>query len=392
MLDLIAPRRSARDPSMTVTPKVTTMELFFDLVYVFSIIQLSHYLLAHLSWTGAVEFITLFAAVWWAWNYTAWAANWIDPEHRSGRLLFVFLMGCALLMAVALPTAFSATAWLFVGAYVTMAVVRGAYLAIAFRGQTLGRNYTQLLSWSVLSGVLWVLGAMNEPMRLPLWIGAVLVDYAGPFAGFWLPGYGSTPMSSWPLRGLHLLERNELIVIIALGESILLLGGTLLGTSLAPSYLITAGVGFLILVSVWSLYFVCLAQRAEHAFDHAENPADLARASLAYSHGVMVCGAIIVAVAIEIIVAHPSDPVHAPQMLVVIGGPIVFLLGISAYERSLTGALPVSNLATAFSLVVVGHGLLWAHANGTTTGVALLAMLVLLNVLAPKRPLAGNVV
>ena len=127
------------------------MELFFDLVYVFTIIQLSHYLLEHANWLGALEYLTLFAAVWWAWNYTAWAANWVNPDHPSGRGLMIVLMGCALLMAVAAPQAFSERAELFAIAYVSMALIRAGYMGFVFRGQVMGRNYFQLGAWSAIS-------------------------------------------------------------------------------------------------------------------------------------------------------------------------------------------------------------------------------------------------
>lgn len=200
-LSRLVPPRALRDPAPDQTPRVTSMELFFDLVYVFTIIQLSHYLLAHVSGLGALEYATLFAAVWWAWNYTAWAANWLNPDHPSGRVLMIVLMGCALAMAVAAPQAFGARAGVFASAYVAMALIRAGYMALVFRGQVMGRNYAQLGAWSALSGLFWIAGALLPEMRLALWILAVLIDYAAPYIGFWVPGRGATPMASWTLRG-----------------------------------------------------------------------------------------------------------------------------------------------------------------------------------------------
>ncbi len=354
------------------------MELFFDLVYVFSIIQLSHFLLYHLSWLGAIQAATLFAAVWWAWNYTAWATNWIDPDHPAGRLLLVALMACAFAMAVAIPTAFSTGATLFVGAYVTMALVRGIYMALVFRGQRMGQNYAQLSVWSGVSALFWIAGALLPDLRTLLWIVGVVVDYAAPYIGFWLPGKGATPMDTWTLSGLHLLERNQQVFIIALGESILLLGGTLIGTTLGAGYLGAAALGFAIIVAMWWLYFVRTTEKGEHAFAHGEDHTRLARASLAYSHGIMVAGAIVVAVGIEMIIAHPFDAVHIPTVLVATAGPALYLLGSVLFERSVSGDTPVAHLVAIVGLAVLGIAITLLHASGIVLGAAVLSVLVAL--------------
>ena len=125
-------------------PDVGTAELLFDLVYVFAIIQLSHHLLAHLSVPGAAETLVLFLAVWWGWNYTAWAMNWLDPDHAAVRLLLAGLMLPALAMAIAIPDAFGADAGLFAGAYLVLQLTRSAFMVYAFRGRLMARNYAQL--------------------------------------------------------------------------------------------------------------------------------------------------------------------------------------------------------------------------------------------------------
>lgn len=365
--------------------RVTSMELFFDLVYVFSIIQLSHYLLVHQTWTGALEAATVFAAVWWAWNYTAWAANWLDPDHPAGRALMIVLMACALLMAVAMPYAFGARAMLFVGAYVVMALIRAGYAALVMRGQTMGRNYAQLCAWSAFSALFWIAGALIPALRLELWILAVLIDYAAPYAGFWLPGKGATPMESWTLKGLHLLERNQLVFIIALGESILLLGGTLVGGELGGATLLAAGLGFLIIVTLWWLYFVRTTTEGEHAFEHEQDHTRLARAGLAYGHGIMVCGAIVVAVAIEEIIAHPADPAHLPTILIAVAGPLIFLVGNVLFRATVARRVPPVYLAGTLGLFAVGYAVHALHASGLVLGTGVLAVLVLTTWLSSRH-------
>ena len=378
ILSRIVPTEALRDLPDGETPRVTNIELFFDLVYVFSIIQLSHFLLAHQSLLGALQAVTLFAAVWWAWNYTAWATNWINPDHRSARLLMVALMACALLMAIAMPSAYSERAGLFVGAYVAMALLRAGYMALVFRGRQMGRNYAQLGTWSGLSALLWIAGVLIPEQRVALWLAAVIVDYAAPYAGFWLPVLGATSMESWPLRGLHLLERNQQVFIIALGESILLLGGMLVSQPLSLSVWLAAAVGFLLIVSLWWLYFIHTTEKGEHAFVRASHHTRLARAGLAYAHGIMVCGAIVVAVTIEQIVAHPIEAVHLPTVLIAGAGPAIFLLGSAIFHRTMARRVPLAYPLAAGGLAVwcwIAYSL---HLSGLLLGAGVLSVLLTL--------------
>jgi low temperature requirement protein LtrA len=209
------------------SPSVTSMELFFDLVYVFAITQVSGYLGHHLSARGALETMVLFLAVWWAWNYTAWATNWIDPQRGPVAVLLLVLMALSLIMAAAIPSAFGHRGVAFAVAYVALQLVRSAFVLAAFWGQRMGRNYAQLLTWSAIAGVGWVAGAVvHGDARLVIWIGALLLDLGAPMHGFWLPRMAGTPMGDWSLAGGHLAERMQLVLMIALGESILRVGAT----------------------------------------------------------------------------------------------------------------------------------------------------------------------
>ena len=385
LLARFAPTAALRDRGVGAHVRVTNMELFFDLVYVFSIIQLSHFLLEHQSWMGAVEAATLFAAVWWAWNYTAWATNWIDPDHTAGRFLMIALMACAILMAVAMPYAFEGRAALFVGAYVFMALLRAGYMALVFRGERMGQNYQQLCAWSALSGLFWIAGVLLPELRLALWITAVVIDYGAPFVGFWLPRLGATPMESWPLAGLHLLERNQQVFIIALGESILLLGGTLVGATLSSTTVLAAALGFAIIVTLWWLYFVHTTETGEHAFEHDGDHTELARSGLAYAHGIMVAGAIVVAVAIEEIIAHPADPAHLPTVLVAVTGPAIYLAGSALFYRTMAERMPLTYLGGLLALALLGWAAHAIHASGLLLGVGVLTVMITLTILAARE-------
>src|SRR5207249_3136122 len=126
-----------------------------------------------------------------------------------------------------IPRAFSDEAVGFAAAYVAIQVVRSGFMVFALRGQRMAWNYSQLLAWSCIAGVAWIVGAfLDGDARLLTWILALALDYAAPLHGFALPGLGRTPTRAWTLAGGHLAERNRLVVLIALGESILALGKT----------------------------------------------------------------------------------------------------------------------------------------------------------------------
>ncbi len=336
-------------------PHVTSMELFFDLVYVFAVTQLSHTLLEHLSPRGAVETLVLFLAVWWAWNYTAWATNWIDPDRLPVRVLLVVLMLISLIMSAAIPQAFADQALAFAGAYVAIQLIRSAFMVVALRGQVMGRNYAQLLAWSALAGVAWLAGAGVEgDARLALWILALVIDLGAPLHGFWLPGVGSTDLRDWSLAGAHLAERMQLVVIIALGESILATG--LKYSELPRTAGVVAGfvVAFLGSVALWWVYFAHHAEEGLRRIRAAFDPARMGRAAYAYGHAVMVAGVIVAAVADELVIAHPGGDLDAATVWAILGGPALYLAGNALFNWALTGRVPATRLAAVAALALLG--------------------------------------
>src|SRR3954462_2896395 len=141
---------------------VTPLELFFDLVYVFAISQLSHHLLEHVDLRTGAETVVLRLAVVYAWYMTGGGANWLHPARLPVRLLLVGLMFASLLMSVAIGDAFGDRAWLFVTGYLLIQIGRAAFLIVALRGSPLGEHYTNDMVWEVLSGGLWVAGAIAD--------------------------------------------------------------------------------------------------------------------------------------------------------------------------------------------------------------------------------------
>jgi low temperature requirement protein LtrA len=153
--------------------RVTYVELFFDLVFVFAVTQLSHALIEHLSWQGLVETTLLLMAVWWVWIYTSWVTNWLDPERTPVRLMLFVLMLAGLVLSTSIPKAFEAKGLAFAGAYVFMQVGRSLFMLWALSGQNEAnyRNFLRITAWLVLSGMFWLAGAFAEAgLRLALWI------------------------------------------------------------------------------------------------------------------------------------------------------------------------------------------------------------------------------
>jgi low temperature requirement protein LtrA len=202
--------------------KVTNIELFFDLVFVYAVTQLSHALLHQLNLLGALQVLLLFLAVWWVWVFTTWVTNWLDPERPLVRVALLTLMLAGLLLSIAIPNAFGERGMLFAGAYVFMQVGRTLFMlwAIGDAAPANTRNFQRIAVWLVVSGVLWLIGGrLDGQTRGACWSVALLLEYLGPAMAFRVPGLGRSSTADWNVDGGHLAERCSQFVIIALGES-----------------------------------------------------------------------------------------------------------------------------------------------------------------------------
>ena len=168
------------------TQQTTPVELFFDLVYVFAITQLSHMVLDDLSVAGVARAAFLLLIVWWAWIYTTWMANWFDPASARVRFVLTGVMLASLLMAAALPEALGTKGLLFAGAYITLQVGRNAAAALLLKRENPLRDvFARLFVWSSAAGVLWLAGGLvASDQRLLLWIPALAVELLAPVAGY----------------------------------------------------------------------------------------------------------------------------------------------------------------------------------------------------------------
>jgi low temperature requirement protein LtrA len=183
-----------------IEQRVTPLELFYDLVFVFAITQVSHLLLEHLTWQGAAQSALVLLVVWWSWNYTTWVTNELDPGSIVVRLLLIALMLASLLMAIAIPEAFGDKALLFAASYVAIQVGRHSFLTFvaAERGTVERQRAGRILTWFVAAGVLWIAGALaNGSTRTVLWLAALALDYGAPLVTFWLPRLPRLRPEAW---------------------------------------------------------------------------------------------------------------------------------------------------------------------------------------------------
>jgi low temperature requirement protein LtrA len=347
-----------RDRGANRSAHVTNMELFFDLVYVFAFTQISEHLYAAHSWKGALEVLVLFAALWWAWNYTSWATGWIDPDRAPVVLLLALLMLASLVMSAAIVNAFTTRGVAFSAAYVASQVGRGAFMVWAFaRGDTMRRNYAQLTAWSAIAGCFWLAGGFVDSvdLRLELWAAGAVLDTSAPLHGFWLPGFGSTPMRDWTLAGAHLAERCQLLLMIGFGETFLRIGESFAESHESGHVVLAFIVGCVMDFAFWSLYFFHHAGPSEERIGAAsDEAARLGRSAYAYAHALMIGAIIVVAVAIDLTIQKPTGDVYGPFAAISIGGPALYLLGLALSKRSLDRGSPWPPLLGVLALLALG--------------------------------------
>lgn len=378
--------------------KVTMVELFFDLVFVFAVTQLSHRLLAHLDPIGALQTALLLFGVWWVWVYTTWVTNWLDPERMSVRLCLFALMLAGLVLSASIPQAFGARTFAFITAYVGMQVGRTLFFLWAVRGEALPRrrNFQRILIWLCVSGALWISGAfLDGAAQFLCWSVALLIEISGPALYFRVPGLGRSTTADWDVHGGHMAERCGLFVIIALGESLLVTGATFAEQAWNATTVAAFVVDFLGSVAMWLVYFNAGAGRAAHRIEHSDDPGRIARIAYTYIHVLIIAGIIVCAVADELVLVHPGHADGA-GIAVILGGPALYLIGNALFKwvtndrrgpplshlaglALLLGLVPVA-LSHAFSALALG-----AATTAVMMVVAIWETLALRRGIAPER-------
>jgi low temperature requirement protein LtrA len=336
--------------------RVTYVELFFDLIYAFAVTQLSHRLVHDLGAFGALQTLILWFAVWLGWQYTCWVTNWFDPERIPVRLLLFAVMLVGMVMAASLPLAWGERGLVFAISYVSIQVGR-SIVVLRFLGSqhTLTPNFRRICGWLVISGSAWILGGLLEgPARFTCWAFAVLCEYLSPMFGFPLPGLGRSDAADWrSAEGGHIAERCQAFVILALGESVLVTGGTL---SDIESWSAPAVIAFLVCflgsVAMWWVYFDSSSSAGSRAIRRSGEPGLMA-AYFHYVHVILIAGIIVCAAADDLVILHPDERVGPATAWLLTGGPAIFVVGNGLYKRVVYGWFPLSHWAGLFLLAIV---------------------------------------
>ena len=343
-----APRSDLSRDRTADTAKVTFIELFFDLVFVFAVTQLSHSLRQHFSVDGVAQTTLLMMAVWWVWVYTTWFTNHLEPENTPVRLVLLSLMLAGLVMSTSLPHAFEERGLSFAGAYVFMQLTRCFFVLWALKhyNQQNYLNFVRVTSWLALSAVFWIAGALaNDHLRLQLWIVALFLEYLSPAIGYWLPVLGRSATSDWDVEGHHFAERCGLFIIIALGESILVTGMTFTGLPFSLETAAAFVVAFVGSVAMWWIYFDIGAHRGRRRITRSHDPGRLARGAYTYMHLPIVAGIVVTAAADGLILEHPTGDTNLETAATLLGGTALYLVGNILFKRSIENTYPVSHLA-----------------------------------------------
>ncbi|HET9337142.1 MAG TPA: low temperature requirement protein A [Sphingomicrobium sp.] len=359
------PRHShLRDAGAQADHSVSPLELFFDLVFVFAVTQLSHYLLAHHTVAGALQALVMFLAVWWAWIYTAWATNWLDPGRTPVRLTLLAVMLLSMVVSSAIPGAFGPYGLAFALAYVAIQVGRTTYTAWAREGFGRGSstNMARATLYFTAAAPLWIAGGLDpDPIRRLLWWTAALaIEYAGPFTFFHVPGIGRSTPQEWQISGAHMAERCALFIIIALGEGIIMTGATFAELPPSDAAMLAFLSAFIGSVAMWWIYFDVGARRGSELIEHDARPGLIGRQAYTYGHIPIVAGIIVVAVTDEQVLVHPTGHLEPFYIAAVIGGALLFIGGTMVFKRMTSGQhfWPLSHIAGLMLFALLG---LWAY-------------------------------
>ena len=364
----------ARGPLLSATlregERVTPLELFFDLVFVLAITQCTALMAHHPTWSGIAQGLLVLGMLWWAWTGYSWLTSVIDPEEGAVRLVMFGAMAALLLVSICVPEAFGSLALAFALIY---GVVRTAHIALfmlaSSEDDALRHSVLGLAASTAVAVVLLAAASLFDGFAQgALWALALFLDMAGPYF------FGS---EGWRLVPSHFAERHGLVVIIALGESIVAIGVSAAG-ELDLGIGTAAVLGVALTAAMWWIYFDVVAivsgrRLAEAEPGRVQN--EMARDSYSYLHLAMVAGIVLVALGLKMTIGHSSAHLHTVPAFALLGGLALYLLGHVAFRyrhvhtinrRRLLLAIvllilvPVATEVPALATLAVANVLVWA--------------------------------
>jgi len=307
--------------------QVTPLELFFDLVFVLALTQCTQLMADDPTWEGVAKAMLVLGVVWWAWVGYAWLTSVVDPEEGAVRLVILAATAAFLVVSLCVPEAFDADALVFALAYAAVRSLHILLFLVASRDQPSLRSSTLGLaaSTALASGLLLAAAFTDGWVQGALWVLALLLDMGGPFF------FG---VEGWQLMPHHFAERHGLIIIIALGESIVAIGAGVEG-DVDLGIVVAAVLGATVASAQWWLYFDIVALVAERRLANARPGREqnaVARDSFSYLHLPMVAGIVLVALGMKKTLGHVEDPLKAVPAVALLGGAAVYLLSHVAFR------------------------------------------------------------
>ena len=341
-------RQSRLGATLREGERVTPLELFFDLVFVLAITQCTALMSHHPTWSGIAQGLLVLGMLWWAWTGYAWLTSVIDPEEGAVRLVMFGAMAALLLVSLCVPEAFGNLALAFALIY---GVVRSAHIALfmlaspdddGLRHSVLGLAVSTLIAVSLLA----LASLFDGVAQGALWVLALLLDMGGPYF------FGS---AGWKLMPAHFAERHGLIVIIALGESIVAIG-------VGASHTLNLGIGTAAVLGValtaamWWTYFDIVAIVAGRRLVEAEPGRvqnEIARDSYSYVHLAMVAGIVLVALGLKTTIGHFDDHLRTVPAFALLGGLAIYLLGHVVFRYRHIHTVSRRRLLMAIALLIL---------------------------------------
>jgi low temperature requirement protein LtrA len=368
-----ARRRLAPELRNEDVASVKPLELFFDLVFVLGFTQCTALMVEHPTWEGIGQAMLVLAVLWWAWAGYAWLTSVIDPEEGAVRLAFFAAMAGLLVVALCVPEAFDARGFEFAIAY---GIVRAAHIALFMLASRDDPGLRRSISGYAISSALGVgllIGAssLDGLGQAALWVLALALDWSGPAV---------ITTASWRLVPAHFAERHNLVIILALGESIVALG---VGATvdLTAGVIAAAVLGIGLASALWWVYFDVVALVTERRLTRAEAGSArnaLARDSYTYLHYPMVAGIVLAAFGLEQTLAHVDEHLHAVPAFALLGGVAIYLLAHVALRLRNAHSVNLQRLLLALVLIALWPLALEITALATVAGVNLLLWAMIL--------------
>lgn len=329
---------------------VTPLELFFDLVFVFAVTQVTSLMAQNLTWLGMLQGVAVLTLVWWAWVGFAWLTNAVPIEDDDrARVVMLAAMAAMLVVAITIPQAFEQNNTLFGAAYLVVVVLFVALYAVATRGEPELNRAVRLLAPGVLAApiIIGIAGLLGTgPVRATLWVVAIIVTLLAPL---------QSGTSGWRVRPAHFAERHGLVVIIALGESVVAVGLAAAEVVVDWRLVTVGGLAVLSIASMWWLYFDVVSLVAENRLQELEGEQRnaLARDSYSYIHVVMVVGIVFVALGLEESVLDLGNPLEPVAAVALLGGFALYLAGHLLFRLRNIGTVNVARAVSAVALMAL---------------------------------------